>query len=42
VESYNRPGGNLTGINILTNMLEPKRLGLLRELVTNRERSACC
>jgi putative ABC transport system substrate-binding protein len=31
--SYNRPGGNSTGINILTSTLEPKRLGLLRELV---------
>jgi ABC-type uncharacterized transport system substrate-binding protein len=33
VTSYNRPGGNLTGINILTDTLEAKRLGLLRELV---------
>jgi putative tryptophan/tyrosine transport system substrate-binding protein len=33
VASYNRPGGNLTGINILTNTLEPKRLGMLREVL---------
>jgi ABC-type uncharacterized transport system substrate-binding protein len=31
--SYNQPGGNATGINILTSTLEPKRLGLLHELV---------
>jgi putative ABC transport system substrate-binding protein len=32
VESFNRPGGNLTGVTLLTNLMEPKRLGLLREL----------
>jgi putative ABC transport system substrate-binding protein len=32
VESFNRPGGNVTGIVTSTNLMEPKRLGLLREL----------
>jgi ABC-type uncharacterized transport system substrate-binding protein len=31
--NYNRPGGNATGMSILTTTLEPKRLRLLRELV---------
>jgi putative ABC transport system substrate-binding protein len=31
--SYNRPGGNVTGIDILTATLEPKRLRLLHDLV---------
>jgi putative tryptophan/tyrosine transport system substrate-binding protein len=34
-ESFNRPGGNATGILLLTNQLEPKRLGLLRDMVPN-------
>jgi putative ABC transport system substrate-binding protein len=33
VSSFNRPAGNVTGINILTGSLEPKRLGLLRDLL---------
>ena len=33
VESYNRPGGNATGSFLPTTELEPKRLGLLHELV---------
>jgi len=32
VESFNRPGGNATGFTLLTNLMEPKRLGLLREV----------
>jgi putative tryptophan/tyrosine transport system substrate-binding protein len=33
VASYNRPSGNATGINLLTETLETKRLGILRELL---------
>jgi putative ABC transport system substrate-binding protein len=33
VDSFNRPGRNATGYTILTTQLEPKRLGLLHELV---------
>ncbi len=33
VASFNRPGGNITGVNTLSPVLEAKRLGLLRELV---------
>ena len=33
VESYNRPGGNVTGMTLMTNLMEPKRFGLLRDLV---------
>jgi putative ABC transport system substrate-binding protein len=33
VDSFSRPGGNLTGFFVLLSMLGPKRLELLRELV---------
>jgi ABC-type uncharacterized transport system substrate-binding protein len=37
IVSFNRPGGNLTGVNTQSPALEPKRLGLLRELVPQAE-----
>jgi putative ABC transport system substrate-binding protein len=33
VASLNRPGGNVTGVNVMTTGLEPKRLELLREII---------
>ena len=33
VASFNRPGGNATGVSMLTNEIETKRLGLLHELI---------
>lgn len=33
VISLNRPGGNATGFTLLTNQMEPKRLGILHDLV---------
>jgi putative tryptophan/tyrosine transport system substrate-binding protein len=32
VASFNRPGGNITGIVLFATQLEPKRIGLLRDL----------
>ena len=33
VSSFNRPGGNATGVSVFTSELGPKRLGLVRELL---------
>ena len=33
VASLNRPGGNLTGVTVITNALWPKRMELARELI---------
>jgi putative ABC transport system substrate-binding protein len=33
VKSLNRPGGNATGFTLLTTEMEPKRLGLLHQLI---------
>ena len=43
VDSFSRPGGNLTGVIVLISMLGPKRLELLRELLpsTSTIRVAC-
>jgi putative tryptophan/tyrosine transport system substrate-binding protein len=35
VASFNRPGGNATGVNVLLSAMEGKRLGLLRDMVPN-------
>jgi putative ABC transport system substrate-binding protein len=32
VESFNKPGGNATGMTLITGPLAQKRLGLLREI----------
>ena len=37
VDSLNRPGGNVTGVHMFLTGLEPKRLGLLREVVPRAE-----
>lgn len=40
VKSYNRPGGNITGIAIMTEEIEAKRIGLLHDLVRQATRIA--
>jgi putative tryptophan/tyrosine transport system substrate-binding protein len=37
VVSFNRPGGNVTGVSVFTGLLGGKQLGLLRELVPTAE-----
>jgi putative ABC transport system substrate-binding protein len=40
VASFNRPGGNVTGVTTMSIELMPKRLGLLQELLPNATRFA--
>jgi putative tryptophan/tyrosine transport system substrate-binding protein len=40
VDSFARPGGNATGVNMLITAVEAKRLGLLHELVPSASRIA--
>ena len=37
VSNFNRPGGNITGMSYLANLLVPKRVELLKELVPSAE-----
>jgi putative ABC transport system substrate-binding protein len=40
VSSFNRPGGNVTGVSFLTNQLEAKRLELLHEVIPSSSKVA--
>src|SRR5215472_2362219 len=40
VSSFNRPGGNVTGLSLMNNELQPKRLELLRELIPGSSKIA--
>ena len=41
VTSLNRPGSNITGVNLFTNVLDGKRIGLLRALVPRSPIDRC-
>jgi putative ABC transport system substrate-binding protein len=41
VESFNRPGGNMTGVTSISSTLAPKRPDLMREFLRDDPRSRC-
>jgi ABC-type uncharacterized transport system substrate-binding protein len=42
IASLNRPSGNESGVHLLIGALDPKKLGLLRELTPRAATSVCC